>query len=129
MTSSTFVGRRRFRARFALLSVSTILSAGVALPAAAQLAPPAPVRQSVDANGVDLFLGTMNVTTPALTIGQDEQQGLSYYKINRSAAWADNIVASLYLNAGLMTVNLGALPIPSPHPVAPIRQRRATAPR
>jgi RHS repeat-associated protein len=91
------------------VAVMMLALAGLAAPAGAQLAPPAPVRQNVDGNGVDLFLGTMNVDAPALTIGQGEPQGLAYYKLWRGSGWADNVVAALNKNSAgtLMTVSLG----------------------
>ena len=106
MTHPTPVGRERPRARRALLALTTALAGMAATtPAAAQLTAPAPVRQSVDGNGVDLFAGTMNVDAPALSVGQD--QGLSYYRLNRGAGWTDNLTATMNLNGSTLTVSFG----------------------
>ncbi len=88
------------------LLVSTVLCVGFAAPAVAQLSPPAPVRQSIDSNGVDLFLGTLNVDAPAISMGQGDQ-GLSYYKFNRGPGWVDNVVATVNLSGSTITVSLG----------------------
>ena len=96
--------------RLTALTVCGLL-ASTAIPSAAsaQLAPPAPVRQSIDGNGVDLFLGTANVRTPSLTIGQEEPQGLDYYQLNRGSGWSDNVTAALDLSGSTMTVSLGGI--------------------
>ena len=85
----------------ALLATTCLTS-----PAAAQLAAPAPVRQSVDGNGVDLFHGTVSLDTPALTLGQSEQ-GLSYYRLTRGSGWTDNMTATLNKVGSTVTVSLG----------------------
>ena len=108
MATSSFVGRR-FHACRLLLSVTTVLAGGVAMPALAQLVTPAPIRQSVDGNGVDLFLGTVNVDGPKLTLGQEDPQGLTYYQLTRGNGWTDNTVASLILNSNVITVSLGGV--------------------
>ena len=94
MTLSTSVERRRAFARRSLLSVTTILCSGLAAPAFAQTAAPAPVRQSIDANGVDLFAGTLNVDAPGISMGQGDQ-GLSYRPLNRGSGWTNSIAAAL----------------------------------
>lgn len=91
---------RAFRASTALCGILA------AVPVAAQVAPPAPVRQSIDANGVDLFHGTFQMKGPTLSIG-GEDQGLSYVRINRGTGWTDNIVATIRLSGSTMTVSLG----------------------
>jgi YD repeat-containing protein len=112
MTHSTLVGRGRRRARLALLSLSTILAGGVAAsPALAQLAP---VRQSVDANGVDLFYGTLAVNGPAISVGSGEQ-GMTYYKVNvygtnvaGTFGWIDNLTGVMNVDsAGNLVVTVG----------------------
>ncbi|WP_342249649.1 hypothetical protein [Sphingomonas sp. OTU376] len=45
-----------------------------------------PVRETIDANGVDLFLGTMNADAPALSASQSSAQGLSYRKLVRGSS-------------------------------------------
>ena len=91
----------------AALYFTTLLCTAAPITSLAQLAPPAPVRQSVDGNGVDLFLGTMNVQTPPLTIGQGDPQGLSYQKLNRGSGWTDTLFVALNRSLGVMTVLLG----------------------
>ncbi|THD34612.1 MAG: hypothetical protein E7773_14640 [Sphingomonas sp.] len=63
------------------------------------------MRESIDGNGIDLFLGTFNVNAPALTIGAS--QGLSYYKLSRGGGWFDNLTGSMDLTGTTMTVILG----------------------
>lgn len=87
----------------------TCLAAAVSSPAFAQLAPPPPVRQSVDANGVDLFLGTFNVTGPVLSIGSSSPQGLSYYKINAGSGWSDNLIAVMNIGGSTYTVTFNGV--------------------
>ena len=77
-------------------------------PAFAQVAAPAPVRQSIDGNGVDLFLGTMNVDGPTLSAGQGEPQGLSWKKFTRgNGGWGDNVIATLTVDSGTVLVSFG----------------------
>ena len=81
--------------RHHILRAALLFSASLTSAARAQLAVPAPIRQTIDANGVDLFLGTMNVDAPALTIGGADPQGLSYRRLNRGSRWSDNVTAAL----------------------------------
>jgi RHS repeat-associated protein len=90
------------------LAASSVLAIGIASPALAQLTPPAPVRQSIDDNGVDLFLGTLNLKTPSLTIGKSAVEGFDYHLVSRGSGWSDNAVASLNLTGSTMYVRLGA---------------------
>lgn len=73
----------------------------------AQLAAPAPVRQNLDANGVDLFSLAYTLAGPRLTIGQ--AQGLAYQRYNRGGGWTDDYIATLEQNATgtMVTVSLG----------------------
>jgi YD repeat-containing protein len=87
----------------ALFAVSLLLAGWSLSPATAQVAPPAPVRQNVDGNGVDLFLGTFNVEAPSLSGGR----GIDWKKINLGAGWGDNVVATLKEDAGVAYVSLG----------------------
>ncbi len=68
MINSTTVGRRR--ARRALLSLTTILCSGFAVPALAQ----SPPFRNLDANGVDLTLGdvVLSFTEGSIGSGQSE---------------------------------------------------------
>lgn len=94
----------RFLSRF---GISLGLLLWLWMPALAQLAPAAPVRQNVDARGVDLFLGTYNVSSTPLTMGQGEPQGIAYYRLNKGQGWSDNVIATLNLSGGTMIVGLG----------------------
>ena len=91
----------------ASLLAAICLAAALPSVALAQLAPPAPVRQSVDQNGVNLFDGALYVNGPALSMGQAEPQGLSFNKLTRGGGWTDNIIAALNLSGTIMTVSLG----------------------
>ena len=57
----------------------------------AQFSGHVPVRVSVDANGVDLFAGSLFVSAPALVVGSEENR-LSYYRRNDGFGWSDNIM-------------------------------------
>lgn len=110
MGYSSIGARRASRTSRMLLAVSTILSSGMVAPAFAQTAPTSgtvPVRQSIDGNGVDLFLGKMNYDGPSLSAGQDEVMGIDYHRITRSDAAGDSIWASLYEINGIAYVNFG----------------------
>jgi RHS repeat-associated protein len=100
MTNSTNVERARMRARRALLVVSTILCTGLAVPALAQSAAPAPVRNNIDANGVDLFSGTMNVDGPTLSAGNGTQ-GITWQRSLRgNRGWFDTLNGVILSNGG-----------------------------
>ena len=53
---------------------SLFAGSALASPAFAQLAPPAPIHQSVDQNGVNLFDGNLYVNGPVLSMGQSDPQ-------------------------------------------------------
>lgn len=101
-------GARRAIARLlacSILSVPVIGGLCLTPAARAQVAAAAPVRESVDANGVDLFLGTMNANGPVLSAGQSGAQGLSYYKLYRgNTGWGDNIMASLTVSGSSVLI-------------------------
>lgn len=112
MGYSSLGARRTSRISRMLLTVSTVLASGMVVPAFAQTAPTSgtvPVRQSVDENGVDLFLGKMNYDGPALSAGQDDVMGISYRQITRSGAAGDSIWASLYESNGIAYVNFSGI--------------------
>lgn len=79
-----------------------LVTSALSTPAIAQLAPP-PVRQSVDKNGVDLFLGTFNARGPVLSLGQSDQ-GVSYYQTNTGSGWGDNLIGEVYASGSTLTV-------------------------
>lgn len=110
MMNSTNVERARLRARRALLVVSTILCSGLATPAYAQVAAPSPVRSDIDGNGVDLFLGTMNVDGPALSVGDGKQHGITWRKFVRGAkGWGDSLTATLTVSGTTVYVSFGSV--------------------
>jgi RHS repeat-associated protein len=74
----------------------------------AQIAQPAPVRESIDANGVDLVTGKLTVTAPALVLGS-EANALSYYRLNKGSGWTDNLTGLLNQVGSVMTVSLGGV--------------------
>jgi len=73
----------------------------------AQLAPPAPVRQTVDGNGVDIFSGALYIDGPPISMGGSAPQGLQYYRLNRGLGWADNIVAVMNITGSTVTITMG----------------------
>lgn len=105
MTTSRQVARRC--ARRSLLGLTTILCSGLIAPAWGQVALTPPVRTSIDGNGVDLFLGTMNVEGPILSAGSGKQ-GLIWQKFNHGGGWGDNLVAALDISGSTVTVSFGA---------------------
>jgi RHS repeat-associated protein len=110
MTNSTHVERARLRARRALLAVSTILCSGLAVPAYAQVAAPSPVRSDIDANGVDLFLGTANVDGPTLSVGDGQKHGITWRKFVRGAkGWGDSLTATLTVSGTTVYVSFGSV--------------------
>ena len=72
----------------------------------AQFAGVAPVRVSVDANGVDLFAGSLFVSAPALVVGS-EGNTLSYYRRNEGRGWSDTIMGYVGQSGSIMTVAIG----------------------
>ena len=95
------------RAGVGRLALAVGLLAGVNPAARAQLVAPAPVRQTVDANGVDLFNGTYDADAPGVSLGGP--QGLSYHLLNRGNGWTDNLTATLNGVGNTMTVSLGGV--------------------
>ena len=85
-----------------ILASTAIAGTCWALPAAAQSGA-VPDRTSVDANGVDLFLGRVNFNSPVLSAGQDDRTGLSYQRISNSGA--DNLWASIYIGGSTTTIS------------------------
>ncbi len=76
----------------AVLMSSTVVATG----AIAQLAPPPPVRQLLDANRVDLFAGQIHVAGPSLSLGANGQ-GLSYQQLNYGSGWTDSVAGFIYI--------------------------------
>ena len=91
--------------RAGALSCALLASTALTTPAVAQNAPPAPVRQNVDGNGVDLFLGGFNLDVPLVSIGSGPS-ALVYSRNNRGS---DNVSATLFLSGNVMKVSLGGV--------------------
>jgi len=80
----------------------------VAAPAFAQSAVPAPpVRQQVDANGVDVIHGTFNVTTTDVAVGPAGPQGMAYVRSNAGGGWRDSLAATISSIGGKVVVSVG----------------------
>jgi len=62
----------------------------------------------VDANGVDLFLGTLNIASPQISMGQGEA-GLAFRYINNGGGWTDTAEAALNQGSNSVTVTLGGV--------------------
>ena len=92
-----------FGHKFARVILASTAIAGTCwvLPAAAQSGA-VPDRVSVDANGVDLFLGRINYNSPVLSAGQDDRTGLAYQRISNGGA--DNMWASIYVSGAQTTI-------------------------
>lgn len=97
------MGVRKLKA----LALASVAGLAIATSAKAQIVAPPPARQSVDANGVDLFLGTLNVSSPGISMG-DGDTGLSFNFLNNGAGWTDNVTAALNQDGSGVTVRLGA---------------------
>ena len=92
-----------------VLALTTVLTLFAAPQVAdAQTAPAGPVRENVDANGVDLFTGKLTVIGPAVVLGS-EGNTLSYYRLNKGSGWTDNVVGFMNQSGTVMTVSLGGV--------------------
>jgi len=105
---STNVGRRRLPARRVLLSLTTILCSGLAVPAMAQIvaAPPLPMIETIDANGVDLSSGSMVLAGPSISIGT-AASGISFSRVGASFA-GDSTRGTLSISGSTYTATIGA---------------------
>lgn len=86
---STEQGNRRPWDRLrAILSIGTLLSSGLTVPALAQSMPPngPPIRSPIDENGVDLATGELTVQAPAIAVGGG-QSSLKYQLDLRLSAY------------------------------------------
>jgi RHS repeat-associated protein len=92
--------------RAGALSCALLASTSLTLPAMAQTTAPAPVRQMVDGNGVDLFSGSLSLDAPLLSIGSGAS-GLVYSRQTRGGGWTDNVSAILYKSGSTLYVSLG----------------------
>lgn len=109
MKKSWLAAVRPFTDRLPIsLALAIVIVAGAPGVARAQMVPSAPVRESVDANGVDLFTGKLTVTGPALVLGS-QGNTLSYYRWNKGFGWSDNVMGFMNQSGSVMTVSLGAV--------------------
>ncbi|MBU3077678.1 RHS repeat domain-containing protein [Sphingomonas quercus] len=81
-------------------SLPTLVQAQIVAPA------PVPVRQVIDANGVDLFAGTFNFSAPSMTIGHGDAT-MAYTRRWAGNGWTDEYNVYLYKNGSTLTVSLG----------------------
>jgi RHS repeat-associated protein len=98
------VRHRRSNLRLAL-ALTTALCSGMAVPAFAQATPP-PVRQTIDANGVDVSIGTFNFSSTDVSIGSGAQE-MSYQRSWRGNIWRDNLAATINTNGATTIVSIG----------------------
>ncbi len=89
-----------WRASTACVAVAT------AFPAFAQVPPP-PIRQNVDANGVDLGNGSFNTSGTDITIGPAGHQGLSYTRYWTGQGWRNSAIATMSGNGAAPVVSIG----------------------
>ena len=98
------------RARSGGLAAVLLSLAALAFPSApaqAQTAPPAPVRNNIDANGVNLFDDTYSVDAPSISMGSSGS-GLEFHRVNYGEGWTDATIGYLNLSGSTMTVSIGA---------------------
>ncbi len=109
MKNSWLTGRRLFSRRVSA-ALALLIAFGIAMPegAHAQIVPAAPVRESIDENGVDLFSGTLTLTGPALLLGS-EGNTLSYFRWSNGSGWSDNVMGFMNQSGSVMTVSLGGI--------------------
>lgn len=87
-------------------SVFALAFVGACGHSRAQTAPPAPIRPTVDANGVDLFNAWLDVESPGLSVG-GVGSSLGYHAWSQGAGFDDSYRAFLSLSGSTMTVNIG----------------------
>lgn len=96
----------RLRAHRILLSLSTVLASGVALPAWAQSSPAASstpgVYQPVDQRGVDLFSGGFSFDHADVSIGD-----MAYVRSFRGNGFFDNFMGSVSSSGTTYTIAIG----------------------
>jgi RHS repeat-associated protein len=83
----------------------TVVAAGPAFGQSATLTPP-PVHQTTDENGIDLFQGTMNASTPSMNIGADGD--VSYQRYYLGNRYLDSVTGFVAISGTTYTVSTGA---------------------
>lgn len=106
--SLAIVGPLRSRASNCFFALAIGLIAGAPQIVQAQIVPSPPVRENIDANGVDLFTGKLTVIAPALVLGSNGNT-LSYYRLNKGTGWTDNLMGFMNQVGSTMTVTLGGV--------------------
>jgi RHS repeat-associated protein len=94
MTYPIVIGGGRLRARRALLTLTTVLSTGVATPLMAQTAPP--LHVDIDDNGMDLVSGTFVTSIEEGAIGSGDGAVSLVRSRSGAANWVDNWTGGLF---------------------------------
>jgi len=99
--------QKKLRSSTAVWATLSFFLGGTSAASAQDFGPP-PVRSVVDANGVDLLDGSLNIPAPAVSIGQGAGAlGYQRYYDTAAAAWRDNMASVINDDgAGLYTVTL-----------------------
>lgn len=79
----------------ATLVAAAILSVGAVSPASAQGLEPPPSFQTADRFGVDVISGTLNISSPTISVGDPANGGLSF-----TATWDSKVRGWRYSNWG-----------------------------
>ncbi|NIJ20938.1 RHS repeat-associated protein [Sphingomonas naasensis] len=87
-----------------LLASASLLTLTIPTAQAQQIIAP-PVRPSIDGNGVDLFTGTLQISSPSISAGQ-QSNGLAYARFWRGFGWSDDFSLALDKSGSTVTVNL-----------------------
>ncbi len=94
--------------RYVLSAIWRILLASLVVIGAGQAAfaqnAQMPVRETLDANGVDVFRGIYAVDDTVMSIGQE--QGLSYTRKLRAGGWGNNLVPILGRSGSTLMVSV-----------------------
>jgi len=95
--------------RATLLLVSTALGSGLAAPAFAQVPvdTPPPVREHIDANGVNLITGVQYLEHVDAAIGPPGRQGLAYIMRRGELGIYSNYDIAIFLSGGIYRASLG----------------------
>jgi RHS repeat-associated protein len=85
------------RIRPILLAGASGIALAAASPSLAQgvLAPPPPTEYTLDDRGVDLAVGSFNLATTDVVIGDPAQGGLTYERVFAGTGWRDNLTGTL----------------------------------
>src|SRR5262245_42825529 len=70
-------------------------------------APVPPIRPTIDANGVDLFRGTLQFSSTEVAIGRPGAGGLSFDRTYLNIGWRHGYVGSIESVGNVYTVTIG----------------------